>query len=125
MSDQPVKKLRAKKLPVIKEAEPLNLTEEFKASEPIPIKKPRASRAKKQPTREEAMQMLLDGSKELKEIIQDLKEDEVKVLSQVSMYKKLPALLKETISNLEEDEQELQEKYEELKSLPIESLSQV
>ena len=43
--------------------------------------KKRASRAKKQPTREEALKLFLDASNELKQNIQDLKEEEIKISS--------------------------------------------
>ena len=43
--------------------------------------KKRASRAKKQPTREEAFKLLLDALNELKQNIQDLKEEEIKISS--------------------------------------------
>ena len=39
--------------------------------------KKRASRAKKQPTRDEALKMLLDASNELKQNIQDLKNKDI------------------------------------------------
>ncbi len=78
-------------------------------------KKPRAPRQKKQPpTKEETLKMLLLTINELKQIVQDLKEDEMKVSS--LPLKKIPELLKETISNLEEDLEEIQSKYDELLS---------
>ena len=48
--------------------------------EPKVVKLPRNSRAKKIPTKEEALKLLSDTSIELKQIIQDLKEDEMKFL---------------------------------------------
>ena len=81
--------------------------------EPKEPKAPRAPRAKKQqPTKEETLKMLLDTSNELKQIILDLKDDEMKV-SNMSL-KRIPDLIKETISNLEEDENEIKTKYNEL-----------
>jgi hypothetical protein len=74
--------------------------------------KKRASRAKKQPTREEALKLLLDTSNELKQIIVDLKEDEIKVSSM--QLKKIPELIKETLANLDEDQKEVEEQYNEL-----------
>ncbi len=81
-----------------------------------PVKK-RVSRAKKQPTREELMKMLLDSSNEVKLIIEELKEDEVKVLSMT--LKRVPELLKETIKNMEEDKEEIDEKLKELEECII------
>ena len=74
--------------------------------------KKRASRAKKQPTREEALKMLLDASNELKQNIQDLKEEEIKVSS--LQLKILPELIKETLTDLNEDLEDAEEQYNEL-----------
>ena len=79
-------------------------------------KKPRQSRAKKVPTKEEAMKMMQDTSNELKKIIQDLKDDQLKLAS--IPLKNVPDLIKETLSNLEEDLEEINENYEQLKLLP-------
>lgn len=78
------------------------------------VPKKRASRAKKEPTKEETMALLLNASNEVKQVIQELKEDENK-LSGLDL-KKVPDLLKETIENLEEDLKEIDEQYEELKN---------
>ena len=93
---------------------------EVPRSEPIEIKeKPqRKSRAKKQPTREEALKSLLDTSNELKQIILDLKEDESKLSGMASQFKKVPELLKVTIENMEEDQKEIDEHYQEILALP-------
>jgi hypothetical protein len=80
--------------------------------------KPRKSRAKKQPTREEMLKILLDGSNELKQIIVELKEEESKLVA--LQLHRVPELLKETIGNLEEDVEEMFEKYQELLALPAE-----
>lgn len=89
-------------------------------SEPIDIPKPeppkRKSRAKKVPTKEEAMKALMDASNELKQIVVDLKEDETKLQGMV--FKQLPALVKETLQNLDEDIKEIDEQYKELMALP-------
>ncbi len=101
---------KVKKLPEVEE----NNMMECESVEP----KKRASRAKKQPTKEELIKMLSDSSNELKQIMVDLKEDECKL--QGLQLKKVPELLKETLSNLEEDQKEIDDKVEELKSLPEE-----
>ena len=56
--------------------------------------------------------MLQDTINEVKQIIQELKDEETKITS-LSLVK-IPELVKETISNLEEDQQEIQEKHDEL-----------
>ncbi len=63
------------------------------------------------------MKMLLDSSNEVKLIIEELKEDEVKVLSMT--LKRVPELLKETIKNMEEDKEEIDEKLKELEECII------
>ena len=70
--------------------------------------KKRASRAKKQPTREEALKLLLDASNELKQNIQDLKEEEIKISS--LQLKILP----ETLIDLTEDLEDAEGQYNEL-----------
>lgn len=74
-------------------------------------KKKRAPRAKKQPqTKEETLKLLQDALDELKQIVIDLKEDEVK-LSGLSL-KKIPELLQKTFVSLEDDIKEVQDKYD-------------
>ena len=55
--------------------------------------KPRKSRAKPKPTREEAIKMLSDASTDIKLIIKDLEEDEQRLHGQ--SFKKLPELGKD------------------------------
>ena len=74
--------------------------------------KKRASRAKKQPTREETLKLLLDASNELKQNIQDLKEEEIKISS--LQLKILPELIKETLTDLNEDLEDAEGQYNEL-----------
>lgn len=65
-------------------------------SQPAEPKK-RAPRTKKQPTREEAIKLLTDASKDFKQIIQELQEDELRL--SCMQLKKIPELIKETLSN--------------------------
>ena len=65
-----------------------------------PEPKKRASRAKPKPTREELIKMLVDSQTEIKQIIQELKEDESRI--QCMGLKKVPELLTETLKNMEE-----------------------
>ena len=71
---------------------------------------------KKKPTKEEALKMLSDTSKELKQILDDVREDEMKL--SCMQLKRVPEMKKETISNLEEDLKEIDEQCEEIKLLP-------
>jgi len=83
-------------------------------SESPPEPKQRKSRAKPKPTKEEMLKILSDSENELKQIIQDLKDDEIKCRSMP--LKKVPELVTETIKNLEEDLLDIQEHREELMS---------
>ena len=78
--------------------------------------KKRVPRVKKLPTKEEALKMLSDTSKELKQILDDVREDEMKL--SCMQLKRVPELIKDTISNLEEDLKEIDEQSEEIKLLP-------
>lgn len=78
--------------------------------------KPRKSRAKPKPTKEEAMKMLQDASNDIKQIIIELKEDEQRVSSM--QLKKVPELIKETLCNLSEDLDEIEEQLTQLRSNP-------
>ena len=84
--------------------------------EPKVVKLPRKSRAKKQPTKEEALKRICDACSEIKQIIQDLKEDESRI--QGMNLKKVRELLTETLKNMEEDFKEIEEQHKELLSLP-------
>ena len=52
----------------------------------------------------------------LKQIIQELKEDEQRLSSM--QLKKVPELIKETLCNLAEDLEEIDQQYEEIKAHP-------
>ena len=62
------------------------------------------------------MSMLLNTSKELNQIIDDLKEDAAKIGG--IQFKKLTVLIEETLQNLKDDNDEIMDKYKELESLP-------
>ncbi|HRP37759.1 MAG TPA: hypothetical protein PLS50_08195 [Candidatus Dojkabacteria bacterium] len=84
--------------------------------EPAPVAaeaKPKRTRAPKpKPTKEEILKVLSDGSRELEQIIQELKEDEMKLPGM--QFKRIPELVKETIKNLEEDKEDIDEEYKEV-----------
>ena len=62
------------------------------------------------------MKLLSDAINELKQIIQDLRDDQSKLLSMP--LKKVPELIQETIRNFAEDVEDMNAQYEELKALP-------
>ncbi len=112
-----VRKTKSKNLPSIQEANPFEPLAELSGDQPAAPPKQRKSRAKPKPTNEEAMQMLLDGAKELGEIIQDLKDDKAKVLGM--NLKKTVILIDDTIMTLEEDKEQFESEYAELKKGPV------
>lgn len=75
--------------------------------------KPKRTRTKK-PTKEEMLKMLTESSAELKQIIQELKEDETKIAG--LPLKQLPILITETLKNLKEDCDEIDAECQELLS---------
>ena len=84
------------------------------------VKKPRAPRAKKAPpTKEETLKDILDESNELKDIIKDLKDDEMHINNRmVGQLKKVPELIAVTLKHLEEDKKSLDDEYQQLLSDP-------
>jgi DNA repair exonuclease SbcCD ATPase subunit len=76
--------------------------------------KQRKSRAKPKPTKEEAIKLLQDASTDIKQIIQDLKEDEQRLASM--QLKNVHELIKETLLNLGEDLEEIEEQLEQIRS---------
>ena len=108
---------KTKKTVKIQDDESVN---EMPQSEPIQIPKPRKSRAKRQPTKEELIKLLTDSCNELTQVVQDLKDEEAKILASGLVLKRVPELIKETMSNLDEDMQEIQEKIDELATCPDE-----
>ena len=87
-----VKQARAVKSKKQDEDKKVESLEEVKKPDEAPKKR---GRTKKQPTKEEQLKLLSDASIELKKIIQDLKEDEMRTSS---MGLKIA---KETLTNLQ------------------------
>ena len=84
--------------------------------------KKRAPRAKKQPpSKQETLNFLSEGIKEVKQIIQELKEDQGRLGS--IQLKHVPDLIQETLRNLEEDCEKMTEQHKQLQSLPDTELS--
>ncbi len=82
--------------------------------------KKRASRAKKQPTKEEIMKELTEASAGLKKLNEELKEDETKLQSvmQSMQLKQVPELIKSELKNLEDELADIDEQYKEISSIP-------
>ncbi len=105
-------KVKAVKPKVVKEPKP---PKEPKVPKPPKEPKEKKERAKKQePTKEDTLKMLLDAADELKQIQNELKQEESKIES--LSVPRLKELVKETLSNLEEDEKEIRDKHDELKN---------
>jgi len=80
--------------------------------------KPKVVKVLPEPTKEEMLKMLTDSSTGLKQIIQDLKEDETKIAG--LSLKQLPLLISETLKNLNEDCDEIDAEYKEILAAPTE-----
>jgi len=109
-----VKKQEKPKRVKIQEPEP---EVDFTASE-IQPKKVRKSRAKPKPTREDMLQLLLENQKNVKQMIDNMKEEEMKI--QHMGLKKVAELVQGELEYLEEDLERLEEKYKEILALPVE-----
>ena len=82
-------------------------------SNSAPVKKPRATRAKKaQPSKEEVMKLLQEKLNEAKQMITEIKEDEPKLAG--LQLKRVPELIKEALLSLDEDLEEIQSQYDEI-----------
>ena len=88
--------------------------------EPAPVSaeaKPKRTRAPKhKPTKDEMLKLLSDSSVELKQIMQDLKEDETKIAGLT--LKQLPLLITETLKNLNEDCEDIDAEYQTVLAAP-------
>ena len=121
-SDKP-KTVKPKVVRVLKEKK---VSVEVPKSEPIdiPIVKPepkkRASRAKKAPTRDEALQLLLEASNGLKKLIVDLKDDETKLKSSGLVLTHVSELIEGELENLAEELKDVDQNYQEVLEMPTE-----
>ena len=124
-SDKP-KTVKPKVVRVLKEKK---VSVEVPRSEPIdiPIVKPepkkRASRAKKAPTRDEALQQLLEASNGLKKLIVDLKDDETKLKSSGLVLTHVSELIEGELENLAEELKDVDQNYQEVLAMPAEQPS--
>ena len=104
-SDKP-KTVKPKVVRVLKEKK---ASVEVPKSEPIDISmvkpepKKRPLRAREQPTRDEALQQLLDASNGLKKLIVDLKDDEMKLKSSGLVLTHVSELIQGELDNLAEE----------------------
>ena len=123
MSSDKVKTVKPKVVRVLKEKK---ASVEVPRSEPIdiPIVKPepkkRASRAKKQPTRDEALQQLMEASNGLKKLIVDLKDDEMKLKSSGLVLTHVSELIEGELENLAEELKDVDQNYQEVLAMPAE-----
>ena len=121
-SDKP-KTVKPKVVRVLKEKK---VSVEVPRSEPIdiPIVKPepkkRPSRAKKPPTRDEALQLLLEASNGLKKLIVDLKDDETKLKSSGFVLTHVSELIEGELENLAEELKDVDQNYQEVLEIPAE-----
>ena len=123
MSSDKVKTVKPKVVRVLKEKK---ASVEVPRSEPIdiPIVKPepkkRPSRAKKPPTRDEALQQLLETSNGLKKLIVDLKDDETKLKSSGLVLTHVSELIEGELENLAEELKDVDQNYQEVLEMPTE-----
>ena len=91
---------------------------EIKKSKPKAIKAPTEpkTRGKKQMSKEECLKLLVGDMNELKQEIQNLKDDQSKLPN--GMYKILPDLINDEIEDLVEELQEIEQKHNELSQVP-------
>ena len=119
-SDKP-KTVKPKVVRVLKEKK---VSVEVPRSEPIDIPKPeppkRKSRAKKPPTRDEALQQLLEASNGLKKLIVDLKDDETKLKSSGLVLTHVSELIEGELENLAEELKDVDQNYQEVLEMPTE-----
>ena len=122
MSSDKVKTVKPKVVRVLKEKK---ASVEVPRSEPIEIKaKPqRKSRARKPPTRDEALQQLMEASNGLKKLIVDLKDDEMKLKSSGLVLTHVSELIEGELENLAEELKDVDQNYQEVLAMPAEQPS--
>lgn len=88
-----------------------------KIQEPDVVEKPKRQRkAKAKPTKQEMLKFFEDSLNELKQIVVDLKDEEMKISG--LQLKQLPLLINETLQNLDEDMKEIEEEMKNIESMP-------
>lgn len=90
-----------------------------KIQEPVieQVEKPKRQRkAKAKPTKQEMLKFFEDSLNELKQIVVDLKDEEMKISG--LQLKQLPLLINETLQNLDEDMKEIEEEMKNIESMP-------
>lgn len=81
-------------------------------------KRQRKARAK--PTKQELIKFFQDSMNELKQIVSELNEEEVKIRG--LQLKQLPLLINETLQNLDEDMKEFEEEIKNIEASPDEQV---
>ena len=121
MSSDKVKTVKPKVVRVLKEKK---VSVEVPRSEPVDIPKPepkkRPSRAKKPPTRDEALQQLMEASNGLKKLIVDLKDDEMKLKSSGLVLTHVSELIQGELDNLADELKDVDQNYQEVLAMPAE-----
>ena len=119
-SDKP-KTVKPKVVRVLKEKK---ASVEVPKSEPIPMLKSESKKrpltAQKQPTRDEALQQLMEASNGLKKLIVDLKEDETKMKSSGLVLAHVSELIQGELDNLAEELKDVDQNYQEVLAMPAE-----
>ena len=114
-SDKP-KTLKPKVVRVKKESVSVPKSEPIDIPKPEPKKRP--SRARKQPTRDEALQQLMEASNGLKRLIVDLKGDETKMKSSGLVLTHVSELIQGELDNLAEELKDVDQNYQEVLAMP-------
>ena len=121
MSSDKAKTVKPKVVRVLKEKK---TSVEVPRSEPVDIPKPepkkRPSRAKKPPTRDEALAQLLEASNGLKKLIVDLKDDEMILKSSGLVLTHVSELIEGELESLAEELKDVDQNYQEVLAMPAE-----
>ena len=113
MSNDKAKTVKPKVVRVKKESVSVPKSEPIDIPKPEPKKRP--SRARKMPTRDEALQQLMEASNGLKKLIDDLKDDETKLKSS-----HVSKLIEGELENLAEELKDVDQNYQEVLEMPTE-----
>ena len=116
-SDKP-KTVKPKVVRVKKEQVSVHKFEPIDIPKPDPKKRP--SRARKMPTRDEALQQLMEASNGLKKLIDDLKDDETKLKGSGLVLTHVSELIEGELENLAEELKDVDQNYQEVLAMPAE-----
>lgn len=111
---QPKKVIKTTTVPKPKATKAVKIQEPI--VEQVGEKPKRQRKAKAKPTKEEMLKFFEDSLSELKQIVVDLKDEEMKIRG--LQLKQLPLLINETLQNLDEDMKEIEEEMKNIESMP-------